>query len=314
MPEKQLAKSDGLTEHEIQTLISVGAIPGGTPQNVVQFFSRACADAGLSPFKRQIYLIKRGDKYTIQTAIDGFRAIADRTKRYAGSDDYVYDEGLKIIEMLHDGRNRPQTATATVYKVVGGIRCPITATVRWEEYYPGDALGFMWKKMPFLMPGKCAEALALRKAFPEELSGMYTEDEMIVQNQPTIARPIIQSLDSTLPADSGKQVEQGGGDETPVPTQVEPALTPKKKPREKEKVPPTLKKKIPSIRPNEAEISRRLMKANLNFNDLYNVCRPHEWIDEDQDTLQKIGEDRLAEFLLPQNWDFLVQEMEKLAK
>ena len=66
----------------------------------------------------------------------------------------------------------------TVYKIVGGQRCGFTATARWDQYFPGEKQGFMWKKMPHLMLGKCAEALAIRKAFPAELSGLYTQEEM----------------------------------------------------------------------------------------------------------------------------------------
>jgi hypothetical protein len=121
-----------------------------------------------------------------------------------------------------------------------------------------------------------------------------------------------------LPADSGKQVEQGGGDETPVPTQVEPALTPKKKPREKEKVPPTLKKKAESPLTPFGEVCReitvRLQKVNRALPDLVAVCLENNWLDEGQISLEEIGEERLKEFLLPQNWEVLMQEMEKLAK
>jgi hypothetical protein len=66
----------------------------------------------------------------------------------------------------------------TVYKMIAGQRCPFTATARWDQYYPGDSQGFMWRKMPHLMLGKCAEGLALRKAFPAELAGAYVKEEM----------------------------------------------------------------------------------------------------------------------------------------
>ena len=62
--------------------------------------------------------------------------------------------------------------------MVAGVVGNFTATARWSEYYPGKSQGFMWDKMPHTMLGKCAEALALRKAFPSQLSGLYTGDEM----------------------------------------------------------------------------------------------------------------------------------------
>jgi phage recombination protein Bet len=133
---------------------------------------------GLDPLCRQIHLVVRGRGATVQVGIDGYRAVADRTGAYAGNDDPVYDEGLSQAQMLAQGRRQPQTATVTVHRIVAGIRCPFTATAMWDAYAPRGDEGFMWKKMPFLMLGKCAEALALRKAFPAELSGVYTDEEM----------------------------------------------------------------------------------------------------------------------------------------
>ena len=72
----------------------------------------------------------------------------------------------------------PNKATVTVYKMLEGQRLPFTATARWSEYYPGEKIGFQWRTKPYLMLGKCAESLALRKAFPKLLSGMYSAEEM----------------------------------------------------------------------------------------------------------------------------------------
>src|SRR5215469_6010398 len=122
---------------------------------------------GLDLFTRQIYGIKRGDQMTIQTGIDGYRLLASRTGDLAGIDDATY---------VDTDTDVPRTATVTVWRFVHGQRVPFTATARWSEYRQDS--GPMWKRMPYLMLGKCAEALALRKAFPAELSGIYTNEEM----------------------------------------------------------------------------------------------------------------------------------------
>jgi phage recombination protein Bet len=140
----------------------------------LELFLYACKRTGLDPFMRQIHAVSRWDDkakrkvMTVQTAIDGYRLIADRTGAYAGNDD---------AEFVADDKG-PTAARVTVYKMVQGQRCPFTATARWDEYYPGDKGGFMWRKMPHVMLAKVAEALALRKAFPAELSGVYTREEM----------------------------------------------------------------------------------------------------------------------------------------
>ncbi len=162
----------GFGSEEIQ-LIKETVVPSGTSDVEFKAFLMLCNKKRLDPFQRQIYLIPRWDnklgknKMVPQTSVDGFRAIAARTGVYAGCDDVVFDSEIA-----------PKKASVTVYRLVSGLRCSFTASARWDQYYPGDKMGMMWKKMPHVMLGKVAEALALRKAFPEDLSGLYTDDEM----------------------------------------------------------------------------------------------------------------------------------------
>lgn len=157
-----------------------------------RLFIAQCQRLDLDPIAHQIHAIKRKGKLTIQIGIDGYRKIADRTGRYAGNDDPVFQtETVTVGEEggISVGGDVPVKATVTVHKLVGEIATrpefipgearPFTASARWAEYYPGEgSVGFMWRKMPFTMLGKCAEALALRKAFPAELGGFYIPEEM----------------------------------------------------------------------------------------------------------------------------------------
>ena len=164
--------------HEQVNLIK-RTIAYGATDDELQLFLYQAKRTGLDPLSRQIHFVKRKDKGTIQTAIDGYRLIADRTGKYAGSDDYLFDEGIPQYLHMQSQHGHPLTATVTVYKMCDGSRVAFTATAGWGEYFPGEKQGFMWEKMPYLMIGKCAEALALRKAFPAELSGIYTNEEMM---------------------------------------------------------------------------------------------------------------------------------------
>jgi len=163
---KEITTYKNITPAQVDLIKSQIAV--GATDDELKLFLHVADKSGLDPLSRQIYFIKRSGKMTIQTGIDGFRAVADRTGQYVGSSDPVFEDNGKI----------PAKATVTVNKVVGGVVGNFTATARWEEYYPGKSQGFMWDKMPHTMLGKCAEALALRKAFPAQLSGLYTGDEM----------------------------------------------------------------------------------------------------------------------------------------
>lgn len=141
----------------------------GATNDELVYFLQVCKAQNLDPFSKQIYFVKRGTQMNIQTGIDGYRAIAEQSGKLAGIDDPIFDT---------ESAKHPAKATVTVYKFVKGQKVPFTASARWMEYYPGDKMGFMWNKMPYLMLGKVAEALALRKAFPKNLGNIYTEEEL----------------------------------------------------------------------------------------------------------------------------------------
>lgn len=142
------------------------------PDDELLFFAKFCQSKKLDPFAGDIFYVPRKNqgvvKWTIQTSVDGLRKVASRTGEYAGIDDAIFGKDV-------DGF--PELATVTVYRIVQGQKCSFTATARWKEYYPGESLGFMWRSKPHIMLAKCAEALALRKGFPET-GGIYTDEEM----------------------------------------------------------------------------------------------------------------------------------------
>ncbi len=160
-----VAHRPSMTEEQVDLLKRTICV--GASNDELQLFLMVCEKSGLDPFSKQIHAVRRQGKMVIQVGIDGYRLIADRTGRYCGNDDPVFDD-----------EGNPQKATVTVWKMVGGVRCPFTASARWAQYCPDARQDFMWRKMPHLMLGKVAEALALRKAFPAELSGLYVREEM----------------------------------------------------------------------------------------------------------------------------------------
>lgn len=145
----------------------------GATDDELSMFLAFCADQGFNPLTKDVYFVKRqsknGASVAYQTSIDAMRSRAEETGKYAGNDKPIYSYNDKN-ELIH--------AKVTVWKMVEGQRCAFEGEADWDEFYPGDAQGFMWKKMPKVMLGKCAEAQALRKAFPKQLKKVYVNEEM----------------------------------------------------------------------------------------------------------------------------------------
>jgi phage recombination protein Bet len=155
-----------------QTQLISTTIAPGCSNDELRLFAYACQRTGLDPFSKQIYAIKRGGKMTIQAGIDGLRSIAERTGQLDGSETYwCGDDGDWRDVWL--GSKPPAAAKTIIHRK--GASHPFVGVARFADYNAGQGL---WSKMPAAMIAKCSEALALRKAFPADLSGVYSTDEM----------------------------------------------------------------------------------------------------------------------------------------
>jgi phage recombination protein Bet len=179
-------------------LISTTIAPGCSPDEL-KLFAYACQRTGLDPFSRQIYAIKRGGKMTISSGIDGLRSIAERTGQLDGSSSYWCGEDGVWVDVWLSSKP-PAAAKTIIYRK--GCAHPFTATARFADFNAGQGL---WSKMPSVMIAKCSEAQALRRAFPADLSGVYSTDEM-----DQAVEPVTVTTAPALPAKGDAKIFQAG--------------------------------------------------------------------------------------------------------
>ena len=182
------SSQDFWDEKQLAALRQIGLTDA--PKAELAVFLHYCQRTGLDPFARQIYMISRGNKYTIQASIDGLRIVAQRSGNYGGQTmvEWCGTDGIWKDVWLET--TPPVAARVGIY--YKDVPNPTYATAKFESYavsYQGKLSG-LWAKMPDLMIAKCAEALALRKAFPQDLSGIYSGDEMA---QAEIEKPVPQA-------------------------------------------------------------------------------------------------------------------------
>lgn len=182
----RISQATGYERDQIQLVKDT--IARGASDDELILFLHLARRSGLDPFARQIYLIERranvGGQWVTtrqpQTAIDGLRLIADRTERYAPGHEPTFE---------YDADGRLIKATAYIKKFVRGEWHEVAASAHYDEYVGRTGKGEvtrMWLEKPHIMLAKCAEALALRRAFPAEMSGLYTGDEMGEAAAPTM--------------------------------------------------------------------------------------------------------------------------------
>lgn len=174
-------------EKQLAVLKQIGV--QGATQGDLDIFFNYCQRTGLDPFARQIYMINRGGKWGIQASIDGLRIVAQRSGNYGGQTPTQWCGPDGVWTDVWLATTPPVAARVGVY--YKDVQNPTWAVAKWDSYaVPQNPI---WKKMPDLMLAKCAEALALRKAFPNDLSGIYTSEEMAqadVDKKPAEAKPV----------------------------------------------------------------------------------------------------------------------------
>lgn len=202
----------------------------------IRVFIHFCQARNLDPYAKEAYLIKRKDKYSIQTSIDTYRRKAFETGRYrrkvgvywTGADNdpqsWVMDPQTRVrYRVWEDVWLRPEHPAAAKcvieYYDERGDVVTTEAIVNWEMFVgttwkngtkvPND----MWTKGGPHQLSKCAEALALRSAFPTALSGMFVQEEMSHLDSEANAeymQQVVQRRQEAFAKAQAAKVDQGG--------------------------------------------------------------------------------------------------------
>jgi phage recombination protein Bet len=187
----------------------------GATDTELQLFLTVAAHRGLDPFSGQIVFVKRNQKVdgewksvgTFQVTIDGFRSVADRTGAYMPSDN------LPTFAYAPNGALESATVEVLKWHEKSQQWMRIKAIARYDEFAQVTQDGkpmHMWAKMPHNQLAKCAEALAFRKAFPQQVEGLDVEG---VEALPAA----VEGQYTQIPETAGGQAGEGIPAETDAP-------------------------------------------------------------------------------------------------
>ena len=178
-----------LTERNIDTAVWTtlqnSVFPGAKDESILLAVDY-CKARKLDILKKPCHIVpmsvtdaKTGNKNWRDVIMPGIyeqRITAFRTGQMAGQDEPVFGDTVTFR-----GIEAPEWCRGTVYRFINNERCAFSHTEYFSEACATTKEGkpnSMWSKRPRGQLAKCAEAGALRKAFPDELGGVITADEV----------------------------------------------------------------------------------------------------------------------------------------
>lgn len=186
-----------LTESELLSVLKSSLYLGAQDESI-KLVLGYCKASGLDPMQKPVHIVpmycatgekdsKGNDIKTmrdvVMPGIGLYRIQASRTGDYAGTTEPEYGEDI-TEEMDGVKITYPSWCKVTVKRLLkNGVIAEFTAKEIWKENYAtrkrdSAAPNSMWLKRPYGQIAKCAEAQALRKAFPDEIGSQPTADEM----------------------------------------------------------------------------------------------------------------------------------------
>lgn len=186
LPATQGSTAVALPRDELIHTLQNSLYPGASRQSVELVLSY-CSARGLDPLRKPVHIVPMWDKNlkqmrdVIMPGIGQYRIDAARTQQYAGQGEPTFGPAITgrwgDVEVVY-----PEWCRVVVLRLVNGTPVEFVAVERWTENYATKEKGSavpnsMWARRPYAQLSKCAEAQALRKAFPEEIGSEPTADE-----------------------------------------------------------------------------------------------------------------------------------------
>lgn len=252
MGEMQEMPAMSMERVDHQTMLDVmrcSLYPGAAPASV-ELVLDYCRAAGLDPMQKPVHIVPMWDSKDRQThdvvmpGIGLYRTQAARSGQLAGISEPEFGpdvtEKIGGVEITY-----PQWCRVTVKRRLHtGEIAAFTAVERWKENYAvkggkerSIAPNAMWRRRTYGQLGKCAQAQALRTAFPEMTGAQPTADEMDGKVFEVEALPEVSAADDLMPRATevvtGEVIDAPAAKPAPTATQAPPAPQPEPAPAQK---------------------------------------------------------------------------------